>query len=66
MYQQIINLNPYKLALAFFTWIFIVAAMLTLTSCVSSRWTKGEGCQNGYAGYGQKAQVIKGSARKGY
>lgn len=63
MHKQLLTPNPYNLALAVFAWIFILAALLTLTSCAGSRLSMNAGCKNGYVGYGEKAHVVKGGHR---
>lgn len=63
MHKQLLTPSPYNLALAIFAWIFILAALLTLAACTGSRLSKNAGCQNGYVGYGEKVQVMKGHKR---
>lgn len=63
MHKQLLALNPYNLAFAILTWIFILAALLTLTACTGSRLSMNAGCQNGYVGYGEKVNILKGHKR---
>ena len=63
MLTKLLSLNPCHMALAIFTWIFIMAALLTLSSCSIVRQSKNAGCRNGYIGYGEKVHVMKGHIR---